>query len=48
MAATTIDLLQKLEKLEEAKKEQKERIGNKKYRSPIPKNIKLPKNPWEK
>ena len=48
IAATTIDLLQKPEKLEEAKKEQKKRIGNKKYKNPIPKNIKPPKNPWKK
>jgi len=46
MAATAIDLLTKEELLDKANKERKQRIGAKKYRSPIPPEIKPPLDIW--
>ncbi|UCE15770.1 MAG: amidohydrolase [Candidatus Bathyarchaeota archaeon] len=48
MAATTIDLLTKKDVLNKAKKEHRRRIGNKKYKSPIPPDHKPPLDVWEK
>jgi len=48
MAATAIDLLTSEDALNKAKKEHKQRIGNKKYRSPIPPDHKPPLDVWEK
>ncbi len=48
MAATAIDLLTKEDVLKKAKEEHRRRIGNKKYRSPIPPDHKPPLDVWEK
>ena len=48
MAATSLDLLTNEELLNRAEEEHKQRIGNKKYRSPIPPEHKPPLNVWEK
>ena len=48
MAATAIDLLTKEDALNKAREEHKQRIGNKKYRSPIPPDHKPPLDVWEK
>jgi len=48
MAATAIDLLTKEDVLHKARKEHRQRIGNKKYRSPIPPDRKPPLNVWKK
>jgi len=48
MAATAIDLLTKEDALNKAREEHKRRIGNKKYRSPIPPDHKPPLDVWEK
>jgi len=48
MAATAIDLLTSKDTLEKAKEEHKQRIGNKKYKSPIPLDQKPPLDVWQK
>jgi len=48
MAATAIDLLTKEDILNKAKEEHRQRIGDKKYRSPIPPDHKPPLDVWEK
>jgi aminobenzoyl-glutamate utilization protein B len=48
MAATVIDLLTNSDVLTKAKEEHRQRIGNKKYRSPIPPDHKPPLDVWEK
>ncbi|MEA2090166.1 MAG: amidohydrolase [Thermoproteota archaeon] len=48
MAATAIDLLTNKDALNKAREEHKQRIGNKKYRSPIPPDHKPPLDVWEK
>jgi len=48
MAATAIDLLTKEDLLDKANKERKQRIGAKKYRSPIPPEIKPPLDIWNR
>jgi len=48
MAATSLDLLTSEATLNRAKEEHKRRIGNKKYRSPIPPENKPPLDVWEK
>jgi len=48
MAATAIDLLMNADTLTKAKKEQRQRIGDKEYRSPIPCDIKPPLDIWER
>ncbi len=48
MAATAIDLLTKEDVLKKAKEEHRKRIGNNKYRSPIPPDHKPPLDIWEK
>jgi aminobenzoyl-glutamate utilization protein B len=47
MAATAIGLLKDRDVLEKAKEEHRRRIGNKKYVSPIPSDIKPPLNIWK-
>ncbi|MDH5713287.1 MAG: peptidase dimerization domain-containing protein, partial [Candidatus Bathyarchaeota archaeon] len=48
MAATAIDLLTKEDVLNKAREEHRRRIGNKKYRPPIPPDQKPPLDVWEK
>jgi len=48
MAATAIDLLTSEDALNKAKEEHRQRIGNKKYKSPIPPDHKPPLDIWEK
>ena len=48
MAATAIDLLINEDALNRAREEHKQRMGNKKYRSPIPPDHKPPLDVWEK
>jgi len=48
MAATAIDLLIDENLLNKAKKEHKQRIGDKKYEPPIPPEVKPPLDIWEK
>ena len=48
MAATSLDILMKGEILNKAKEEHKRRIGNKKYKSPIPPENRPPLDVWEK
>jgi len=48
MVATVIDLLTKEDILKKANEEHRQRIGNKKYRSPIPPDHKPPLDIWEK
>ena len=48
MAATAIDLLTSEDALNKAREEHKQRMGNKKYRSPIPPDHKPPLDIWEK
>jgi aminobenzoyl-glutamate utilization protein B len=48
MAATVIDLLKNSDALTKAKEEHRQRIGNKKYKSPIPPDHKPPLDVWEK
>ena len=48
MAATAIDLLTNEDALNKAREEHKQRMGNKKYRSPIPPDHKPPLDVWEK
>ncbi|MFQ5759080.1 MAG: amidohydrolase, partial [Candidatus Bathyarchaeia archaeon] len=48
MAAASLDLLTNEEILNKAKEEYRRRIGNKKYRSPIPPEHKPPLDIWEK
>jgi len=48
LAATAIDLLTNEDALSEAREEHKQRISNKKYRSPIPPDHKPPLDVWEK
>jgi len=48
MVATVIDLLTKEDILKKANEEHRRRIGNKKYRSPIPPDHKPPLDIWEK
>lgn len=48
MAATAIDLLTDDKVLRKAKREYKERIGDKKYKSPMPPDFKPPLDAWEK
>jgi aminobenzoyl-glutamate utilization protein B len=48
MAATVIDLLTNSDALAKAKEEHRQRIGNKKYKSPIPPDHKPPLDVWEK
>jgi len=48
MAATAIDLLTNEDALNKAREEHKQRIANKKYRSPIPPDHKPPLDVWEK
>lgn len=48
MAATAIDLFTNEDALSKAKEEHKQRITNKKYRSPIPPDHKPPLDVWEK
>jgi len=48
MAATVIDLLTREEALNRARKENRQRIGNKTYKSPIPPERKPPLDAWEK
>ncbi|MEM1506722.1 MAG: amidohydrolase [Candidatus Bathyarchaeia archaeon] len=47
MAATVLDLLTKKDLLAEAKEEHRRRIGEKKYRSPLPADCKPPIHFWE-
>jgi len=48
MAATSLDLLTKEEILNKADEEYRRRIGDKKYRSPIPREQKPPLDAWER
>jgi aminobenzoyl-glutamate utilization protein B len=48
LAATAIDLLTNEDALDKATEEHKQRMGNKKYRSPIPPDHKPPLDVWEK
>jgi aminobenzoyl-glutamate utilization protein B len=48
MATTAIDLLMNKDFLDRAKKEHNQRIGDKKYKSPIPPEIKPPLDIWNK
>jgi len=48
MAATAIDLLTNEDALNKAKEEHRQRISNKKYKSPIPLDRKPPLDVWEK
>ncbi len=48
LAATAIDLLTNEDALDKAREEHKQRMGNKKYRSPIPPDHKPPLDVWEK
>jgi aminobenzoyl-glutamate utilization protein B len=48
MAATTIDLLTNSDALTRAREEHGRRIGNKKYKSPIPADHKPPLDIWNK
>jgi len=48
MAATAIDLLTNEDTLNKAREEHRQRIGNKKYTSPIPPDHKPPLDIWEK
>jgi aminobenzoyl-glutamate utilization protein B len=48
MAATVIDLLTNVDALTKAREEHRQRIRNKKYKSPIPPDNKPPLNVWEK
>ena len=48
MAATSLNLLMNEEVLNKAKEEHRRRIGNKKYKSPIPPENKPPLDVWEK
>ncbi|HKZ93583.1 MAG TPA: amidohydrolase [Candidatus Bathyarchaeia archaeon] len=48
MAATTLDLLTDEKVLRKAKKEHQQRIGGKKYKSPLPADHKPPLDTWEK
>jgi aminobenzoyl-glutamate utilization protein B len=48
VAATVIDLLTSEDALSKAKEEHRQRIGNKKYKSPIPPDSKPPLDIWEK
>jgi len=48
LAATAIDLLTNEDALSKAREEHKQRISNKKYRSPIPPDHKPPLDVWEK
>ena len=48
MAATSLDLLTKEEILKKANEEYRRRIGDKKYRSPIPAKQKPPLDAWER
>jgi len=48
MAATVIDLLTNEDALNKAREEHEQRIGNKKYKSPIPPDRKPPLDVWEK
>jgi aminobenzoyl-glutamate utilization protein B len=48
MAATAIDLLMNGDMLNKAKKEHQQRIGDKKYKSPIPSEIKPPLDVWQR
>ena len=48
MATTAIDLFTNEDALSKAKEEHKQRIANKKYRSPIPPDHKPPLDVWEK
>jgi len=48
MAATAIDLLTKEDALHKAREEHRQRIGNKKYRAPIPPDHKPPLDVWKK
>jgi aminobenzoyl-glutamate utilization protein B len=47
-ASTALDLLTNEKTLEKAKKEHRERVGNKKYRPPIPSDHAPPLNIWKK
>lgn len=48
LAATAIDLLTNEDVLNKAREEHRQRIGNKKYKSPIPPDHKPPLDIWEK
>jgi len=48
MTTTCIDILKKKETVNQAKEEHKRKIGNKKYISPIPSEIKPPIDIWKK
>jgi len=48
MASTAIDLLMNGDILNKAKKEHQQRIGDKKYKSPIPSDIKPPLDIWQR
>ena len=48
MAATATDLLMNEDILDKAKKEHKQRIGDKKYKAPIPPDMKPPLDAWKK
>jgi len=48
MAATAIDLLTNKNVLNKAKEEHKQRIGSKKYKSPLPAELKPPLDVWSK
>jgi aminobenzoyl-glutamate utilization protein B len=48
LAATAIDLLTNEDALDKAREEHQQRMGNKKYRSPIPPDHKPPLDVWEK
>jgi len=48
LAATAIDLITNENDLNNAREEHKQRIGNKRYKSPIPPNNKPPLDIWEK
>ena len=48
LAATAIDLLTNKDALNKAREEHRKRIGNKKYKSPIPPDHKPPLDIWEK
>jgi len=48
LAATAIDLLTNEDALNKAREEHRQRIGNKKYTSPIPPDHKPPLDVWER
>jgi len=48
MAATALDLLMNRDLLDKAKREHKQRIGEKKYKTPLPLDAKPPLGIWEK